>query len=63
MISVSAPPKTNYMSEETFADLKEALEGALAYERGERPDLHVTRIRAPRPPKKKPPKDSAKIGR
>jgi hypothetical protein len=39
------------MSDEAFADLKEALEGALAFERGERRDLNVTRIQAPRPPK------------
>ena len=43
--------KTNYMSDEAFADLKDALEGALAFERGERRDLQVTRIRAPRRPK------------
>lgn len=28
--------KTNYMSDEAFADLKEALEVALAFERGRR---------------------------
>lgn len=39
------------MSEEAFGDLKEALEEALAFERGERRDLNVTRIQAPRPPK------------
>jgi hypothetical protein len=55
--------KTRHMGDEAFADLKEALEGALAFERGERRDLHVTRIRAPHPPKNKSPKDSAKIGR
>ena len=36
--------KTNYMSDEGFADLKQALEDALAFERGERRDLNVTRI-------------------
>ena len=36
--------KTRHMGDEAFADLKEALEGALAFERGERRDLHVTRI-------------------
>ncbi len=51
------------MGDKAFADLKEALEGALAFERGERRDSHVTRTRAPRPPKKKSPNDSAKIGR
>ncbi len=40
--------KTNYMSDEAFADLKEASESALAFERGERRDLNVTRIRARR---------------
>jgi len=39
--------KTEYMSDEAFADLREALEGALAFERGKR-RLHVTRIRVPR---------------
>jgi len=38
--------KTNYMSDEAFADLREALEDARAFERGERRDLHVTRIQA-----------------
>jgi putative transcriptional regulator len=53
--------KTNYMSDEAFADLKEALEGALAFERGDRRDLNVTRIQAPRPPKAMSPKDIAPI--
>ena len=43
--------KSTYMSDETFADLKGALEDALAYERGERTDLRVTRVAVPRPPK------------
>jgi hypothetical protein len=43
--------KTNYMSDEAFADLKEAMEDALAFERGKRRDLRVTRIQAPRAPK------------
>lgn len=43
--------KSEYMSDEAFADLNDALEGALAFERGERRDLNVTRIQAPRPPK------------
>jgi len=38
--------KTNYMSEEAFGDLKEAMEGALAFERGERRELKVTRVQA-----------------
>ena len=54
--------KTNYMSDEAFADLKEAMEGAVAFERGERRrDLRVTRIQAPRPPKAMSPKDIARI--
>ena len=43
--------KTNYMSDDAFADLKEAMEEALAFERGKSRDLKVTRIQAPRPPK------------
>jgi hypothetical protein len=39
------------MSDEAFAHLREALEDALAFERGVRRDFHVTRIQAPRPPK------------
>ena len=39
--------KANCMSGESFANLKEALEGALAFERRKPRDLHVTRIRAP----------------
>jgi hypothetical protein len=42
--------KTNFMGVEAFGDLKEALEDALAFERGERRDLNVTRIQASRPP-------------
>lgn len=38
--------KTNYLSDDAFADLKEALEGALAYEQGAREDLNVSRIQA-----------------
>lgn len=43
--------KTNYMSDDAFADIKEAIEDALAFERGERRNLHVTRIQTPGPPK------------
>jgi hypothetical protein len=39
------------MSNEAFADLKEAMEDALAFERGKRRDLKVTRIQGPRTPK------------
>jgi hypothetical protein len=41
--------KTNYMSDDAFVDLEEAMEDALAFERGKRRDLNVTRIQAPRP--------------
>jgi hypothetical protein len=41
--------KTNYMSDEAFAELKGAMEDSLAFERGKRRDLKVTRIQAPRP--------------
>ena len=40
--------KTNYMSDEAFAELKQAMEDALAFERGERRDLKVTQIQVPR---------------
>lgn len=53
--------KANYMSDEAFADLKAAMEGALSFERGERRNLKVTRIQAPRPPKAMSPKDIARI--
>jgi len=55
--------KRSYMSDEAFADLKEAMEGALGFERGERSNLKVTRLQAPRPPKAMSPKDIAKIRR
>jgi len=37
------------MSDQTFAELKEALEDARAFERGERRELRVKRIEGPRP--------------
>lgn len=43
--------KKNYMSDEAFADLKEAMEDALAFEQGKRRDLKITRVRLPRAPK------------
>ena len=49
------------MSDEAFSDLKKALEGALAFERGQRGNLKVRRIQAPRPPKPLSPKDIAGI--
>jgi hypothetical protein len=39
------------MGDAAFANLKQAGEDALAFERGERRDLQVTRIQAPRPAK------------
>jgi putative transcriptional regulator len=53
--------KTNYMSDEAFADLKEAMEDAIAFERGKHHDLKVTRIQALRPPKAMSPRDIARI--
>jgi len=53
--------KTNYMSEEAFAGLKQAMEDALAFERGQRRDLQVTRLQVPRPPKAMSPRDIARI--
>ena len=53
--------KTNYMSDEAFADLKNAMEDALAFERGKGRDLKVTRIQAPHPPKALSPRNIARI--
>jgi putative transcriptional regulator len=53
--------KTNYMSDEAFADLKEAMEDALEFQRGKGRGLKVTRIQAPRPPKAMSPKDISRI--
>lgn len=53
--------KANYMSDEAFAGLKEAMGDALAFERGERRNLKVSRIQAPRPPKALSPQDIARI--
>ena len=53
--------RKNYMSAEAFAELKEAMEDALAFEGGKRRGLKVTRIRAPRPPKAMSPRDIARI--
>lgn len=49
--------KTNYMRDDAFGDLREALECALAFERGERRDLVLSQIRVPRPSKAVSPKD------
>lgn len=53
--------KTNYMSDQAFAGLKEAMEDARAFERGKRRNLKVTRIQAPRPPKAMSARDIARI--
>jgi hypothetical protein len=55
--------KSTYMSDKAFADLKDALEGALAFERGERRDLIVTRLQASATPKVMAPKEIARICR
>ena len=55
--------KANYMSDEAFADLKRAMEDALAFERGDRRNLKITRIRAPRPPKAMSAEDIVQIRR
>ncbi|HEX7330873.1 MAG TPA: type II toxin-antitoxin system MqsA family antitoxin [Pyrinomonadaceae bacterium] len=47
----SQTTKSNYMSDEAFAELKEAMEDALAFEQGKRRELKITRIQVPRPPK------------
>jgi hypothetical protein len=49
--------KANYLTHEAFADLKQALDDALAFERRERRDLNVTRVEAPQPPKAMSTKD------
>jgi hypothetical protein len=47
--TVKVPRKKNeYMKDEAFGDLKEVIEDALAFERGERRDLNVTRIQRQR---------------
>lgn len=43
--------KTHNMGDEAFADIKQALEDALAFEGGERRELRVTRIEVSRPSK------------
>lgn len=55
--------KANYMTDEAFAELKAAMEDALAFERGDRRDLKITRIRAPRPPKAMSARDIVQIRR
>lgn len=55
--------KSNYMTDEAFGELKAAMEDALAFERGERRDLKITRIQAPRPPKAMSARDIVQIRR
>lgn len=55
--------KTNYMSDEAFAELKEAMEDALAFEQGKPRDLKITRIQVPSPPKAMSPKEIIQIRR
>jgi len=43
--------QNEHMSEKAFADLEEAVKNALAFERGQRRDLTVTRVQSPRPQK------------
>ena len=40
--------KTDSMSDEAFADLKEAMKDAVAFEHGKRRKLKITRIQPPR---------------
>jgi len=54
--------KANYMTDEAFAELKAAMEDALAFERGERRDLKITRIRV-QPPKAMSARDIVQIRR
>src|SRR5438132_14421024 len=49
------------ITDEGFVNLMQALEGALAFERGEHRDLKVTRIQARRPIKAMSPEDIARI--
>jgi putative transcriptional regulator len=51
------------MSDEAFAELKAAMEDALAFERGQGRELKVTRIQAPRPPKPMSPREIIQIRR
>ena len=51
--------KTNYMSDDAFADLKDAIDEA--FERGKSRDLEITRLQAPRPPKAMSARDIARI--
>jgi putative transcriptional regulator len=52
--------KKAYMSDETFGELMESAEQALAYERGAREGHRVTRVAIPKPPR---PMSSGEIAR
>jgi putative transcriptional regulator len=52
--------KKEYMSDETFAELMESAEQALAYERGAREGFRVTQVAVPKPPQ---PMSSGEIAR
>ena len=43
--------KTTYMGDKAFANLTQALEDALAFERGKHRGLKATRIQGSRPPR------------
>ena len=43
--------KASYISQAAFVDLKKGMEDALAFERGKRLNLKVTRIQVPHPAK------------
>ena len=58
MSKAKSKKSTEFMSNETFADLKESLGQVLEYVRGERKDLRTTRAMLPAPPK---PMSKAKI--
>ena len=53
--------KADQMSDEAFAELKGAMEDALAFERGKRHDLNTTRIQGLRPPKSLSPQPIARV--
>jgi hypothetical protein len=46
--------KKNYIQDGTFAELMEAAEQALAYERGARDDYRVTQMKSTKSPQKAP---------
>lgn len=46
--------RRNYMCGEAFGELRAAMEDALAFQRGSRRELVVTRMRKPRSPRAEP---------